>query len=127
MTGLAMRVQRAMAFQSMAAYVDRESRLVLTDDHAQEVRSLAMAAQMAVVHLFGMAPVVSVDARGIDSLELAGRIRRQLKDLVRRHGEPNHEARMIVAGSREHFRANLAGLGPTSGGAGRFGAGGGTR
>jgi hypothetical protein len=107
MTGLAMRVQRAMAFQAVSGYVDRESRLGLADDDATDVRRLALAAQVSLMHGPSRAAVVGMDARGEETLALAGRLRRHLRDLVRRKGEPNPEAAALVADSRAHFRERL--------------------
>ena len=106
-TGLAMRLQRAMAFQAVSGYVDRESRLALSEVDAKDVRHLAVAAQVSLLHGLARAPIVAIDARGEESLAEARRLRRHLRDLVRRNGEPNAEAATIVAGSRTDFRDRL--------------------
>ena len=107
MTGLAMRMQRALAFQAFSGFLDRESRLALSDADTRDVRAMAVAAQVSLMHGPARAPVVAMDARGEDALAVAMRVRRHLRDLVRRKGEPNTEAALVVVHSREHFRSEL--------------------
>lgn len=107
MTGLAMRLQRAMAFQAVSSYVDRESRLSLSEEDASDVRRLALEAQISLMHGVENAAIVGLDARGTDAQALAIRLRRHLRDMVRRHGDPNPEAAWLVAQSRGLFRGSL--------------------
>jgi hypothetical protein len=108
MTGLAIRVQRALAFRKASAYVDRESRLRLTEEDEDDVRRLAFEAQLGLLKKLERSPVVRLDPRGTVAISLARRIRRQLRALVRRMGEPNPEAARVVAQSRQYFRSRLA-------------------
>ncbi len=108
LTGMAMRLQRAMAFQSLSSYLDRESRLSLADPEVRDVRRLAIASQLSVVAATGQSPVAAIDARGIDSIARALRIRRHLRALVFRLGEPNPQAARIVHESVREFRGQVA-------------------
>lgn len=109
MTDLAMRVQRANAFQDLSEYIDRESRLSLADRDVAEIRSMAVDAQVSVFRRMERAPVVSADARGLGPLSMATQIRGQLRDEVRRHGDPNPRAAALVADSRAFFHDRVQG------------------
>lgn len=109
MTDLAMRVQRASAFQEFSDYVDRESRLSLADRDVAEVHDLAVEAQPQVLRRMERAPVATTDARGLGTLSMAAQIRRQLREEVRRHGDPNPRAAALVKDSRTFFHDRVQG------------------
>ncbi|MBM4395080.1 MAG: zinc dependent phospholipase C family protein [Deltaproteobacteria bacterium] len=106
-TGLAMRLQRAVAFRKVGAIVDRESRLLLRDEDGADVRALAVAAQVEVLVRLERSSLPILDARGADALRTATRLRRQLRDRVRRQGEPNLQAAATAAAFRDRQRALL--------------------
>lgn len=110
MTDLAMRVQRAGAFQEFSDLVDRESRLGLEERDVTDVHDLAVEAQLAVLRRMERASVVAADARGLGALSMASRIRTQLRAEVRRHGDPNPRAAALVRDSRAFFRDRVQGV-----------------
>jgi hypothetical protein len=107
MTELGMRVQGAMAFQTFNNFLDRESRLTLTEADEKDARLLATEAQLSVLRMLQDSPVVGADARGLSTLATATQIRRHLRELVRLHGEPNPKAASVVHESRQWFRNDL--------------------
>lgn len=106
-TGLAMRLQSALAFQKASVLVDRESRLALHDEDVEELRRLALSSQLDVLRHMERSRIVQVDARGSVAIAHAVRLRGHLRDLVRRKGEPNPEAAGLVRAARGEFRKRI--------------------
>ena len=109
MSGIAMRVQRALAYRAASRLIDRESRLQLADEDIADVRRLAMEAQVSLLKKLEAAPILQVDPRGLAAIARARGLRRQLRDLVRRQGEPNPVAARLVAHSRHELRVGIVG------------------
>ena len=105
LTGIAMGVQRGRAFGAASAFADRRSRLELSDAEADEVRRLAVKAQMSVLSMLDHAPIVGVDPRGLSSIRLGRRVRRELKAIAVHGGPLDSETTRLLDGTLASFRA----------------------
>lgn len=89
MTALSFRVQRARAFIKAMGFIDRSSRIELTDAHVDEVLSLAIGAQLSVMVGTESAPVAKMDPRGIDAIENAKKLVKVIRTVKHRRADEN--------------------------------------
>ncbi|NOZ00601.1 MAG: zinc dependent phospholipase C family protein [Deltaproteobacteria bacterium] len=79
LTGLALKVQEGKAYTRLGNFLDRRSRLPLSQSESDEVRQMAMSAQLDVLSRMAESKVVDLDPRGIKSLKMGRRMRSQLR------------------------------------------------
>lgn len=107
LTGLALRVQEGRAFTRLGNYLDRRSRLVLSHKESNEVRQMAMDAQMDVLDNLSDSRVIRLDPRGLSSLKAGRRMRSQLRFMDVRRPSTTPEIIRIAFSANRHFRESM--------------------
>lgn len=83
MTGLAMRLQRASAFRIASLIVDRGSKIQISQKETDDVRRLAVEAQLLLLKKLDRAQVIELDPRGMAAIAVARRVRKELRAMLR--------------------------------------------
>ena len=112
-TGWAIALQRVRAYRVATDFVHRESHLVLPAAQYDEVRRLAIEAQLSVLRRLEDAPVVQMDPRGGRPAAVAVRLRRYLRRLARlpETRAREQEVERVMRQARSYFKAvTLAGV-----------------
>ncbi len=82
-TGMALDWQQQRLFDQAGAWWDRSSRTELTDGDFDDVRRLAIAAQVQALTNLGTGAIFKLDPRGLDPIRHSVLLRRELRELRR--------------------------------------------
>jgi hypothetical protein len=102
-TGMALDWQRQRMLGQAGAWWDRAARAELTDAEFDEVRRLAIDAQVHALGNLGKGPLFQVDPRGLEPLRHSVLLRRELRELRRDLSWATIYRR--IDESRAHFRS----------------------
>ncbi|MBL6975150.1 MAG: zinc dependent phospholipase C family protein [Deltaproteobacteria bacterium] len=107
LTGLALRVQEGRAYTRLGRYLDRRSRLLLSQKEGDEVRRMAMDAQKDVLGKLSDSNVIRLDPRGLDSLKMGRKMRSQLRFMDVRRPSTTPEIIRFAFSANRHFRKTV--------------------
>ena len=104
LTGFALRLQEGRAYTRLGRYLDRQSRFPLSQKECDEVRQMAMTAQLDVLRRQKDSRIVGLDPRGIDSLRLGRKMRSQLRFMDVSRPATTPEIIRLTFTANRHFR-----------------------